>query len=270
MTLARVSPQPFDLYYWDGLARQTALIKLTVNPSPSPPMDEDAARSSDCPPVDLCIRCVRWRRVCALLHAVRAVRAQNALAGRDSGLEWSRGVAVGLYTWMRANKIFVGALDDVGSLNIFFGVSGSRARVERLTAIPLKQQQNKTLPTTTKMHDGPHFSRSSRALKHTLPNVKRLPVTVVTQTHTRLSITRTHKIHTWHPTGWKHTQTTSYGPPLRQALPHVVPPAPIPCCSLPMSQWQRLTCRRDGDRRHLTRLRRDGRHQQAPTPRDLS
>ena len=53
------APQPFDVYYFDGLGQQDEEIRLTITPKPSPPLDPVSAVSDDNPPIDLCIR-TRW------------------------------------------------------------------------------------------------------------------------------------------------------------------------------------------------------------------
>ena len=48
--------QAFDLFYYDMLARQDEVLRLTVDPTTPPPQ----LRPEDTPPLDLCIR-TRWK-----------------------------------------------------------------------------------------------------------------------------------------------------------------------------------------------------------------
>ncbi|XP_062854314.1 probable ubiquitin carboxyl-terminal hydrolase MINDY-4 isoform X2 [Trichomycterus rosablanca] len=59
LTSRRWNPEPFDLYYYDGLANQQEPIRLTVYPD-SPVKPPDSNDNSDLtPPLELCIR-TRW------------------------------------------------------------------------------------------------------------------------------------------------------------------------------------------------------------------
>lgn len=51
--------QPFDLYYYDELAKQDEVYRLTVDPDPTPALTEKEIKSEDTPPIDRCLR-TRW------------------------------------------------------------------------------------------------------------------------------------------------------------------------------------------------------------------